>query len=69
MLRKTNEEVGKSKFYLFICLLMAVQSLRCCVGFSLAVESGDYSPIVIRGPLMWWLFLLWSSDPRAHRLQ
>ena len=35
-----------------MCLLMAVQSLRCCVGFSLAAESGDYSLVVMRGLLI-----------------
>ena len=39
---KTHNE---KKFFL------AVLGLRCCVGFSLAVENGDNSLVVVRGLL------------------
>ena len=42
---------------------MAVQSLRCCVGFSLATESRDYSLAVIGGPLTVVAFLAVEHRP------
>ena len=36
-----------SKFYLFVCLFLAVPGLHCCGRFSLSAVSGSYSTAVV----------------------
>ena len=42
---------------------LAVLGLCCCVGFSLVVENGDYSLVVVRG-----LLIVAASLVVEHRL-
>ena len=59
---KNFESWGCIFFKLFIYLL-AILCLHYCVGFSLVVESGGYSPDVVCRPLM-----VIASLTMEHRL-
>ena len=43
-----TQEVPASCNPLFIYLFVAVLGLDCCLGFSLAAASEDYSPVAVR---------------------
>jgi len=54
----------RNTFYLCI---FSVLGLSCCIGFSLAAESGSYSLVAVLG-LLTVVLLLWSVSSRACRL-
>ena len=48
-------------FCLFVCLFLAVLGLRCCMGFSLVVESRTYFLVAVH-----WLLITVSSLVGEH---
>ena len=50
-----------SAFRVFICLLLAVLGLPCCLGLSPLVVVGGYSRVWCTGFSSQWLLPLWSS--------
>ena len=54
---------GKSWFFLFLILFLAVLGLHCCAGFSLVVRSEGYSLVVVSR------FLIVGASLVGHRLE
>ena len=59
-------ELGVIYFFIYFWLCWVFIAAH---GLSLVAVSGDYSSLCYTGFSSWWLLLLGSTGPRAHRLQ